>query len=157
MAQINFYHTAGDTPAALDAALPALLTKILATGSQTLVVCPTPARASRLDETLWTYADTAFLPHGTLEAAHPDHQPILITHTEAEPVPPSSRLPLILSGAESFLQSFNPSTLHPKLLYLFTSAQADVTRARPLFKSLKEQGHTVTYFQQNEKGWAKKA
>lgn len=154
MAQINFYHTAGETPAALDAALPSLLTKILATGTQTLVVCPTPARASRLDETLWTYADTAFLPHGTLEAAHPEHQPILISHSEVENAQPQNRLPLVLAGAESALPAF---TSQEKILYLFTSAQADVTRARPLFKSLKEQGHTVTYFQQNEKGWAKKA
>lgn len=155
MATINFYHTTGETPASLDSILPPLLEKILATGQQALIICPTESRAHRLDETLWTYADAAFLPHATADARHPEAQPVLLTDIE-HPTPEHAahRLPVVLAGAEKAL---NTVTGAEKILYLFTAAEVDVTRARPLYKSLKEAGHTLTYWQQTPTGWTKKA
>lgn len=154
MATINFYHASGDTPAALDGILPPLLEKVLASKQQALVVCPTESRTHRLDETLWTFADTSFLPHATLESKQQEAQPILLTHAE-QPAPAHAahRLPVVLAGAESTLENHLASE---KILYLFTAAEADVARARPLFKSLKAAGHTVTYWQQTPQGWSKK-
>ena len=154
MATINFYHTTGDTPAALDAILPPLLEKVLGSKQQALIICPTESRSHRLDETLWTFTDTSFLPHATHDTKHAAEQPILLTHAEVElPAHAVHRLPVVLAGAESALDSVTSSE---KILYLFTAAPADVTRARPLFKSLKAAGHTVTYWQQTATGWSKK-
>lgn len=153
MAQINFYHTTGDTPAALDAILPPLLEKALASGAQPLIICPTESRSHRLDETLWTFTDTSFLPHATHDSKHAEAQPILLTHAEVElPAHAVHRLPVVLAGAETALNTITAD----KILYLFTAAESDVSRARPLFKSLKAAGHTVTYWQQTSTGWSKK-
>lgn len=155
MAAINFYHTTGDTPAALDSILPPLLEKVLASHQQALVICPTESRTHRLDETLWTFAEASFLPHATCDAKFPEAQPILLTHTE-QPAPAHAahRLPVVLAGAEAALDTVMNAE---KILYLFTAAQTDVSRARPLYKSLKSAGHTLTYWQQTATGWSKKA
>lgn len=154
MAQINFYHTNGDTPAAVDAILPPLLEKIIAGGQQALIICPTESRSHRLDETLWTFSDTSFLPHATLETKHPEEQPVLLTFAEhPQPEHALPRLPVVLAGAESVLAGPLEA---PKILYLFTAAQTDVDRARPLYKTLKQAGHTLTYWQQTGSGWQKK-
>lgn len=156
MASITFYHTAGDTPAALDATLPPLLEKIISSNTQALVICPTESRANRLDETLWTFADVSFLPHATTAHATPQTQPVLLTHAEDSPIAHANqRLPVVLAGAEAALEPLL-ATSPQKILYLFSATQADVARARPLFKSLKQQGHSVQYFQQTATGWQKK-
>lgn len=166
MAIINFYHAQGETPGAVDALLPPLLEKALSTGLHAAVVCPTPVRAQRLDETLWTYADASFLPHavvhggaeggGIAEPASETHPVILLPAEDVADPLLHGRLPLVLAGAESVL----PAVIAPpadKVFYLFSAAQTDVERARALWKDLKAQGHALTYWQKTEKGWEKKA
>jgi DNA polymerase-3 subunit chi len=164
MATINFYHAAGDTPGAVDALLPPLLEKALSANITALVVCPTQVRAQRLDEALWTYNDAAFLPHmvaplpGEVGDMPTDSNPVVLVAAETgveEGLLPG-RLPMVLAGAESAL----PTVLTPvttKLFYMFSAAAADVERARSLWKTLKADGHTLTYWQKTESGWEKKA
>ncbi|PZP38964.1 MAG: hypothetical protein DI585_05705 [Pseudomonas fluorescens] len=154
---IAFYHTVGDTPAALDSVLPPLLEKALKGGNKVLLITPTPARQQRLDELLWTYSESAFLPHGKPEDPKPDSQPVLIaTADDNLTALLGTRIPVLLAGAESVLNtltSANPG----RLLYMFTAATSDVERGRTLFKQLKSAGHPLSYHQQTEKGWEKKA
>lgn len=156
MANINFYHTQGDTPAALDAILPSLLQKALTGGHKALVVAPTTGRRGRLDESLWSFAESSFMPHATVEDPHPSLQPILLAGAEDDlSAHHSGRVPFILAGAEATLPTLL-QTQPERLLYLFTGAVADLDRARPLWKELKGQGHAVTYWQQTAQGWQKK-
>lgn len=154
---VAFYHTGGETPAALDAVLPTLLEKAVGAGNRILLVAPTAARQQRLDEALWNYRDTAFLPHAKPEDGKPELQPILIVTAEEEVAGfVDGRIPVVLAGAESVLDTLlaaNPS----RALYMFTAATADVERGRGLFKQLKGAGHELSYHQQTEKGWEKKA
>lgn len=161
MTQVSFYQVTGELPASLDAVLPPLLEKILKSGAQVLLVAPTESRCTRLDETLWTYAEASFLPHAKVADAHPGAHPVLLTWAEGAPAAQgqaAGRIPVILAGAEGALEMFLSQSVPPeKILYMFTAGQADVARARPLFKGLKEKGHTLQYWQQTEKGWQNKA
>ena len=154
--QVGFYHTAGDNPAAVDAVLPALLEKAVGGGSRIMLVAPTAARQQRLDEALWSYRDTAFLPHGKPEDGPPEEQPILIVNAE-EPVAgfAAGRIPVVLAGAESVLEVLLAAG-QGRVLYMFSAASADVERGRGLFKQLKAAGHEISYYLQGEKGWEKK-
>lgn len=155
--QVGFYHTAGDNPAAVDAVLPALLEKAVGAGNRILLVAPTAARQQRLDEALWSYRDTSFLPHGKPEDGPPEEQPILIVNAE-EPVEAyaAGRVPVVVAGAETVLEALLAAA-PGRVLYMFSAASADVERGRGLFKQLKAAGHELSYFQQTEKGWEKKA
>lgn len=157
MSQINFYHTTGDTPGAVDAVLPSLLNKAIGSGQRVLLVAPTAARCRRLDEALWSFAESSFLPHALLEDPHPAEQPVLIANAEEDfSAHLHQRIPLLVSGAEAVLPSLLGSQ-SPRILYMFTAAAADVERARPLFKQLKGEGHQLTYHQQTATGWQLKA
>ena len=157
MIPIAFYHTIGDTPAALDSVLPPLLEKALKAANRILLVTPTPARQQRLDEVLWGYSEAAFLPHGKPSDPKPTLQPVLITTAEEDfATHLDGRIPVLLAGAESALPAItaaNPA----RILYMFTASTADVERGRTLFKQLKGQGHTMSYHQQTATGWEKKA
>lgn len=154
---VAFYHTGGETPAALDSVLPTLLEKAVGAGNRILLVAPTAARQQRLDKALWSYRDASFLPHGKPEDGKPELQPILIVNAEDEFSGfLSGRIPVVLAGAESALEKVLAAT-PSRALYMFTAATADVERGRGLFKQLKGAGHELSYHQQTEKGWEKKA
>lgn len=154
---IAFYHTIGDTPAALDNVLPPLLEKALKGHNKILLITPTPARQQRLDETLWSYAEPAFLPHGKLSDPKPALQPVLIVTAEDDFASHlEGRIPVLLAGAESALPAIT-ATNPTRILYLFTASASDVERGRTLFKTLKGQGHAMSYHQQTATGWEKKA
>ena len=161
MTPIAFYHTAGETPASLDAVLPALLEKALKGGNRVLLIAPTPARQQRLDEALWSYAESAFLPHGKPDDAPPAAQPVLLVTAEDDFTryltdKDTPRIPVLLAGAESALPSLTAAPI-ARILYLFTASTADVERGRSLFKQLKTAGHAMSYHQQTPSGWEKKA
>lgn len=154
---IAFYHTVGETPASLDGVLPPLLEKALKGGNRILLIAPTPARQQRLDEVLWGYAESAFLPHGKPDDGKPAAQPVLIVTAEDDLTPYlAERIPVLLAGAESALPTLTASNA-ARILYMFTASTADVERGRTLFKQLKGQGHAMSYHQQTATGWEKKA
>lgn len=157
---LRFYHAAGETPAALDALLPALLAKITSTGQSVALVVADDARAERLCETLWTYHPASFLPHGRLSDGPPPeaHPTLILTAQELAENPQPQRLPLFLAGTESHIPETTGDTLH---CYLFFSAPAVLETARKVYahrqKAAKAgQGPTPQYFQQTPTGWAKK-
>ena len=82
MTEILFYHLQNQP---LEVVLPALLTKSLERGWRAVIQVTTEERLSALDDTLWTYSDESFLPHGTDREAHAADQPVLITLGEGNP------------------------------------------------------------------------
>ena len=159
---LRFYHIAEETPAGVDAVLTRLADKIIASNQKILLVCPTESRATRLDETLWTYAPESFLPHAFWQPdAAPElttRQPLLIAtpdHPLAELA--QNRLPILLSGAENALPPLLANqTDTTRLFYLFHAAPAVLETARSLWKSLKTGPHTLEYWQQTEGRWTQR-
>lgn len=74
--QVDFYQLAG-TP--VEAVVPQLAAKTLENGEKLLIVAGDAGLRERLDETLWTYDPTSFLPHGQSGESVSENQRILLS------------------------------------------------------------------------------
>jgi DNA polymerase-3 subunit chi len=142
MAELGFYHL---TRTAAEAALPKLLARTLAANERALVVAPDTARLESVSTALW--ADAEWLPHGTPDV-YPEWQPILLS-TRAEPLNGAKFL-FLLDGATAELAGFT------RVFDLFDGNDAAaVAAARARWAAAKQEGHSLTYWQQTEAGWQK--
>ena len=147
--EVWFYHL---ERTALEHALPGLLDKTLAKGWRALVRTVDRDRADQIDQSLWTYKDDSFLPHGLEGEPLGERQPILITHGEVN----SNRAQalFLLDGAEpGALDAFE------RCIILFDGRdEGALSLARSRWKSLKEGGSPVSYWRENpDRGWEKQA
>ena len=142
MASIGFYHL---TRTSVEKALPRLLSRTLAAGERAVVRCGDPARLPSLDEALWEAAD--WLPHGTEQSGDAELQPIWLT--AAEEAPNGARYLFLVYGGESGrLDQFE------RVFDLFDGNDpALVEAARARWRAAKAAGHTLTYWQQTNRGW----
>jgi DNA polymerase-3 subunit chi len=145
MAEIGFYHLTRST---LAEALPRLLVRTLAAGQRALVIGTGPG-LDALSSALW--AQPAWLPHGTVADGDPDLQPIWLS-TEAQPLN-GARFLFMVEGAETDrLAEFD------RVFDLFDGNDPEaVAAARVRWKSAREAGHTLAYWQQADGTWQKKA
>lgn len=148
MTDIGFYHL---TRSSLEQALPALLGRTLAAGERAVVVCRDAGRVAALDQALWQCAEPNWLPHGTAADGDADLQPIWLATDDA--APNTARFLFLVDGASSdrlatFTRAFD----------LFDgNDEAAVQAARARWTAAKAAGHTLSYWQQGPKGWAKQA
>ncbi len=149
MADVLFYHL---TESTLEEALPTLLEKTVQRGWRAVIQSGTEERRDALDARLWTYRDDSFLGHGTDRDPFPEAQPILLTtgdgNANAAPVR------FLVDGA-------SPPDLagYERAVFVFDGHdQAQIEGARAHWKTLKDAGHAVTYWQQTpERRWERKA
>lgn len=76
LARVDFYHL---TRAPAETVLPRLLERIVADGGRALLVSTDEALLNRLDDHLWRYDATAFLPHGLAGSDGDADQPVLLS------------------------------------------------------------------------------
>jgi DNA polymerase-3 subunit chi len=149
MTEVFFYHLQRQP---LERALPLLLSKCLERSWRVVVQAATEERVAALDDMLWTFQDDAFLPHGTARDGEPAEQPIFLT-TGADN-PNGAAVRALVEGAE-------PADLsaYERVLVLFDGNDDEaLAKARGQWKSLKDEGHTLAYWQQDDEGrWQKKA
>jgi DNA polymerase III subunit chi len=148
MTDIGFYHLTRTGPGE---ALPQLLGRTLAAGQRALVLCNSAERLAALDDALWKCADPTWLPHGSEADGDADLQPIWLGTDDA--APNGARFLFLLDGATSArLGEFD------RVFDLFDgNDEGAVTAARARWTAAKSAGHTLTYWQQGERGWEKKA
>ncbi len=147
MTEIGFYHLTRSTA---DQALPKLLGRTLAAGQRAAVLCGSEARLKTLDDALWASADPDWLPHGSARTGEAELQPIWLT-TQPE-APNGARYLFRLDGMEGDPAAFE------RVFDLFDGAdEAALAAARRRWVAAKGAGHQVTYWQQGERGWQKKA
>ena len=147
MTEVSFYHL---TSTPLDRALPMLMIKILEMPTRALVVADSEEQLTQLNQTMWTYPQWAFIPHGTKEDGDPMDHPIFLS-TNEENVNKADVL--VLADGQ-----MNSKTLgsYKKCLILFDGQdEAKVKNARESWKTLKDAGHALKYFKQKDDGsWA---
>ncbi len=149
MTDIAFYHLLS-TP--LEQALPKLLEKIVALDKRGVVLCGSAERVQALNTMLWSYDPDSFLPHGSSADGQPEHQPLWLTTEDTIP-----------NGATFMVLLEQQQTQHlnalERLLVVFNGHDhEDVTAARAYWQQLKQQGHSLTYYKQNDAGrWQKEA
>ena len=148
MSDIGFYHLTRST---LEQALPQLLGRTLAAGERAVVVCGGPERVAALDAALWACAEPNWLPHGTPADGDADLQPIWLS-TEAEPLNGARYLFLVDGGETDRIKDYD------RVFDLFDGNSLEaVAAARVRWKTNKDAGHILTYWQQTESSWQKKA
>lgn len=148
MAEVGFYHLLS-TP--LERALPKLLERARAQGYPIVVRAGSAERVAQLDSILWTYEEASFLPHGTARdgaaAAHP------ICLTERDDNPNQATMLVLIDGLEAAdLSAFARSA------DIFDgNDESAVEAARGRWRRAREAGHNLTYWQQTETGWERRA
>jgi DNA polymerase-3 subunit chi len=150
--EIGFYHL---TRTPLDQALPKLLGRVLSSGGRAMVLCGGPERLAALDGSLWLSTDPDWLPHGTPALGHAELQPIWLTTEDAAAAgaPNGARFLFLVDGSESGqLAAFD------RVFDLFDGNDDQaVAAARQRWKTAKAAGHGLSYWQQGQRGWEKKA
>ena len=144
---VGFYHL---TQQPLDAVLPRLLEKAYAAGHRILVHCADAEQLKQLDQHLWTYEDTSFLPHGSDDKAL---QPVLLTTSQDERANQPDLLAALAGLDLDRIGDF------ARVLYLFEESDTQaLAAARKAWTALKDrEGVARAYWQQDERGrWQKK-
>lgn len=150
MTEIRFYHL---TRRPLEAVLPVMLERTLnRDGRRAVVMASSSARVEALNAHLWTYDDRGFLPHGSRADGHAARQPIWLTDTDE--IPNEAGVLFLTDGAVS--ENVDAVELVCELFDGNDPAATDAARQR--WKVYKDAGHTLTYWQQTERGgWEQKA
>jgi DNA polymerase III subunit chi len=147
MADVGFYHL---LTMPLDRALPKLLERAVAGGDRVVVVAGSPERVAYLNDLLWTYDEAAFLPHGAERDGNAARQPIWLA--AADENPNGAKLAMLVDGARADWSRYT------RCLDIFDgNDESAVAAARQRWTEAKAAGHSLTYWQQTERGWEKKA
>lgn len=144
MTEFRFYHLTRKT---LEQVLPDMLEKTLERGFKAVVMTGSPDRAEFLTQLLWTYSPDCFLPHGNAKDGNAERQPIWIT-PEDERQNGASYL-FLTDGAVTAR-----AAEYERVCDLFDGNNKEaLAAARCRWSEAKKQGHSLTYWQQTDKGW----
>jgi DNA polymerase-3 subunit chi len=148
VAEAGFYHLL-TTP--LERALPRLLERATGQGHRIVVQAGSPERVEHLNALLWTYDEAGFLPHGSARDGNPAAQPIWLTYESENPN--GASILFLVDGVEADgLDGF------ARCIDMFDGNNLEaVEAARGRWRAASAAGHALTYWQQTEKGWEKKA
>lgn len=148
MTELRFYHLQRKS---LEQALPELLEKASGRGMRALVLTASEERAEQLCQHLWTYKPESFLVHGSAKDGNAAQQPIYLTSEDCNPN--GATVLFLVDGARS--QQVGSFEL---ACDLFDGGDDEaVAAARRRWAEAKQAGFALTYWQQTDKGWEKKA
>ena len=144
MTEIRFYHL---EQRRVDQALPPLLERALEEGRRVLVRAASDEMVAALNERLWTYDDTSFLPHGAAGDGDPMEQPIFLT--SAVENPNAATMLVQLSGAEAGAAD----DAFALVVLLFDGRdEVALAHARGEWRRLKDQGRAISYWRESDEG-----
>ena len=153
--EIWFYHLQRQP---LEAVLPNLVARTLSRGWTAVIQTATPERLAALDDLLWTYDDQTFLPHGSSRDGDGEMQPVWLTTGDDNPNAASVRF--FVEGADAVATFDNKEALPTeRAMILFDGRDDDALNiARMQFRTLRGQGHALSYWKQTDEGrWEKTA
>lgn len=155
MTEIWFYHL---MTRSVEQVLPSLLEKARERGWSIVVQGQDEERIEALNQLLWTYEPTSFLPHGSARDGDGADQPIWLS-TQND-TPNGARIRFMIDGADVVgFMAQGHGAAYERIMVLFDGQDdAALAHARVQWKSLKESGAALSYYQQNDDGrWEKKA
>lgn len=143
MTEVRFYHLERQP---LDKVLQRMLQTGLERGWRAVVQAGSDERVESLSNMLWSFDDSAFLPHGTKADGFAAIQPVWLT--AADENPNTAQVRFYVDGA-------SPSDLTGlmRAVVIFDgNDEAAVALAREDWKRFKAQGCEVSYWQQDGEG-----
>ena len=149
MTEVRFYHLQRRT---MEQALPKILEKVLERDWRAVVLAGSPERVDMLNQHLWTYDPGSFLPHGAARDGFADKQPVWLT--DADENPNNATVLVTVDGCVS-----DRMDGYDLVCDLFDGNDDEaVLAARQRWKACKAAGHSLTYWQQTDRGgWEKRA
>ena len=149
MSEIRFYHLERQSESQV---VPMLLSKALERGHKIVLKLPSVEAVEKMDAYLWTFSAQAFLPHGRAKTGNAQMQPVWLTCEDENPN--GADVLILCSGVVSDMQG--DFDLCCEMLNGHDATAVGAARTR--WKSYKEKGFDITYWQQTEAGgWDKKA
>lgn len=148
MSEIRFYHLQ-KTPEVQ--ALPQIALKAWQSGKRVVVRAANDEQTEALNDALWTFRADIFLPHGSKADGYGPQQPIWLT--TGDDVPNAAKIQIAATGTEPL----SPENFDLSCVMLDGRDEAQVAEARTRWKSYKDAGHEISYWQQTDSGWEKKA
>jgi DNA polymerase III subunit chi len=148
MSEVRFYHLQKTSE---EMALPQIALKAWQAGHRVVVRAGSDTQVDKLNNALWTFRPDIFLPHGSKDDGYANHQPVWLTSGNDNPNG-AKTLILATGAAAPEIAEFD---LCCAMLDGNDPSQVDAARAQ--WKVYKDAGHTVSYWQQGDKGWEKKA
>jgi DNA polymerase-3 subunit chi len=147
MTEIRFYHLQRQS---LFDVLPSLLEKARERGHRVVVQAGSPERVKALDALLWTYRPESFLPHGAAGTGMAEDQPIWLTAIEE--CPNQADVLILVDGAAADVAHY------ALCCEVFDGLdETSLTAARGRWMQYKAAGYALTYWQQGDRGWEKRA
>lgn len=147
MTEALFYHLERRS---LEDVLPGLLEKTLERGWKALVRAESAERAEAIDNLLWTYDDSSFLPHAQSGDGDGARQPVLVT---VEDENPNAANVLFLVGGARTAWDGAATGAFTRIVMMFDGRDPDMLgRAREAWKDAKAAGHDVTYWKESPSG-----
>ncbi len=143
MAEIWFYHLEREP---VENVLPGLLARGVQRGLRLCVQSPDAESLTALSEKLWSFEDVAFLAHGAQGDPQPEHQPIYLATGGENPNGAGYRFFIKGAAPDDVGQLSRASILFDG------NSSAAVEQARQLWKRFKAEGHTISYWKQDEQG-----
>lgn len=149
MPEVRFYHLQRQS---LEESLPKLIEKVCEAGLKAVVKVPNIEIATGMDRALWDYSPNSFIPHDVGGCKYPELQPVYLTTTDDNPA--EATIQVLVNAVDSEdMEAFD------RCLYMFDGRDEQiVAKARSTWKSIKDKGWEMSYWQQREMGgWEKKA
>ena len=148
MTDVRFYHLQQKR---LEQALPEIVAKALERKHRIVVKAGSRERIESLSNALWSADPGSFLAHGFVKDGNEAEQPVWLT--EGDDNPNAATVLILTDNASS--EKVSDYALCCEIFD--GNDDAAVAAARQRWKIYKDQGHTTSYFQQDENGrWQQK-
>ena len=139
--QINFYQTDD----LFHRAIAPILTKILEEKKRALIFCQNAELLNQINEGLWSFSKTKFIPHGTKEdEVLPEQQPVLLT-SELENLNKANYLIMLDQANDEFAENFE------KVFYFFNNDS--LKKSKDLWRYYKAKSATINFYKKEQDKW----
>lgn len=139
--QINFYQTDD----LLHKAIAPILMKILEEKKRAVIYCPDAKLLNQIDEGLWSFSKTKFIPHGSKnDDIDPKLQPVLLTVSE-ENLNQADYLIMFDKISDDFGKKFE------KVFYFFNNDS--LQKSKELWRHYKSQTATLNFYKKEQDKW----
>ena len=99
-----------------------------------------PAQLQLLDQALWTFSDTDFLPHVVAGDALAPHTPIILTDHDAADLPHHEMLLNLSNRTPAHFARFE------RMFEIISADPADTAAGRERYAFYKQRGYPLTHF-----------
>ena len=139
MTRVDFYILSANANRTSEQVLCSLTGKAWKQGNSVYIHTDSSDRSNRLDNLLWTFKDTSFLPHGLVDQSDVKKIPILIGHED----PPADLHDIMINMTSSVPLFFSRFDRLIEIVNQLSQANNNREEARERYRFYQERGYTL--------------